>query len=63
MGLNVPYIYLNYADDTQDVLGGYGDANKALMAAASKKYDPKGVFQKLVPGGWKIKEDEGTGIH
>lgn len=48
------YIYLNYAGEHQDPLGGYGTANVAKMAALSKKYDPKGVFQKLVPGGWKI---------
>lgn len=48
------YIYLNYAGEHQDPLGGYGAANVAKMAALSQKYDPKGVFQKLVPGGWKI---------
>jgi len=49
-----PYIYLNYAGEKQDPLAGYGKANVAKMTALSKKYDPKGVFQKLVPGGFKI---------
>jgi len=49
-----PYIYLNYAGEFQDPLGGYGKANVAKLAALSKKYDPAQVFQKLVPGGWKI---------
>lgn len=53
-GTSNPYIYLNYAGEFQDPLGGYGKANVAKLAALSKKYDPNGVFQKLVPGGWKI---------
>jgi hypothetical protein len=28
--------------------------NVEKMKAAAKKYDPSGVFQKLVPGGFKI---------
>ena len=48
------WIYLNYALADQDVLGSYGPENVALLKAASRKYDPSGVFQKLVPGGFKI---------
>ena len=48
------FIYLNYADRNQDPLGGYGPANVAKLKAASKKYDPGQVFQKLVPGGFKL---------
>jgi hypothetical protein len=54
LGVNVPFIYMNYADKPQDVLSGYGTNNLRKMAAASRKYDPNGVFQNLVPGGWKI---------
>lgn len=53
-GLFNEYIYLNYADDFQDPIGGYGAANKARLRAVSKKYDPNQVFQKNVPGGFKL---------
>lgn len=49
-----PYIYLNYAGEHHDPLGGYGAANIKTMKQLSQKYDPQGVFQKLVPGGWKL---------
>jgi hypothetical protein len=54
IGADNPYLYLNYADKTQDPLSGYGAENVKKMKAASKKYDPFGVWQKLVPGGFKI---------
>ena len=53
-GLYSAYKYLNYADGTQNVIDGYGSANKAKLEAASKKYDPNGVFQKQVTGGFKV---------
>ncbi|KAH7417948.1 hypothetical protein BKA64DRAFT_183691 [Cadophora sp. MPI-SDFR-AT-0126] len=49
-----PYKYLNYAYKTQDPIKGYGAANLGMLRAVSKKYDPAGVFQTLVPGGWKL---------
>jgi len=49
-----PYLYLNYADTTQDPLASYGAEAVDKMKAAAKKYDPSGVFQTLVPGGFKI---------
>jgi hypothetical protein len=54
IGADNPYLYLNYADITQDPLAGYGAVNVKKMKAAAKKYDPFGVWQKLVPGGFKI---------
>jgi hypothetical protein len=48
------YLYLNYAASWQDPLSGYGAANKARLQAVSKKYDPRGIFQKQVPGGFKL---------
>ena len=48
------YIYLNYALPSQDPISGYGVDNKAALQAASAKYDPNGVFQTLVPGGFKL---------
>lgn len=54
LGLDNPYIYLNYAGEYQDVLAGYGSASIAELKAMSEKYDPGQVFQKLVPGGYKV---------
>jgi hypothetical protein len=48
------YIYANYAADFQDVIGGYGEASRAALLATSKKYDPIQLFQKQVPGGFKL---------
>jgi hypothetical protein len=54
IGADNPYLYLDYADITQDPLASYGAENVKKMKAAAKKYDPQGVFQNLVPGGFKI---------
>lgn len=48
------YKYLNYSYKTQAPIVGYGATNVAKLRAASRKYDPAGVFQTLVPGGWKL---------
>jgi hypothetical protein len=53
-GVHDPFIYLNYADRGQMVVNGYGGSNKARLQAVSQKYDPNGVFQKAVPGGFKL---------
>ncbi|KAK4498651.1 hypothetical protein PRZ48_009161 [Zasmidium cellare] len=49
-----PWLYLNYADKAQEPLEAYGQTNVDKIQAASKKYDPDGVFQYMVPGGFKI---------
>ena len=54
MGLLNDWVYLNYAAEWQDPIGGYGAANKAKLQATSKKYDPTQIFQKQVPGGFKL---------
>ncbi|KAF3042865.1 hypothetical protein E8E12_000806 [Didymella heteroderae] len=54
IGADNPYLYLDYADITQDPLAGYGAENVKKMKAAAQKYDPQSVFQKLVPGGFKL---------
>ncbi|KAL1641337.1 hypothetical protein SLS61_010154 [Didymella pomorum] len=53
-GYLVDFIYQNYADISQDVHSSWGAENVAKLKAASRKYDPKGVFQRMVPGGFKI---------
>jgi len=54
MGVYNRYIYLNYAADFQDVLGGYGEKSVAFMKEVSRKYDPQQMFQRQVPGGFKL---------
>ena len=48
------WVYLNYADGSQDPIGSYGAESKARLRAVSRKYDPEQVFQKNVPGGFKL---------
>ncbi|KAF2136381.1 uncharacterized protein K452DRAFT_353972 [Aplosporella prunicola CBS 121167] len=54
IGRDNPFVYLNYADGAQDPLRSYGEENVRKMRAAAEKYDPEGVFQTMVPGGFKI---------
>jgi hypothetical protein len=53
---NLPWIYMNYADKSQDVLRGYGTPNVKRLKEAAAKYDPQEVFQNLCPGGWKVSQ-------
>jgi FAD/FMN-containing dehydrogenase len=50
--------YLNYCDASQDPLGSYGEENIRLMRQVSEKYDPTGVFQHRVPGGYKLRSTQ-----
>ncbi|KAI4128306.1 MAG: hypothetical protein LQ338_002805 [Usnochroma carphineum] len=54
LGVDNKYIYQNYAAKGQDVFAGYGEANRQRLIKISEKYDPKGVFQKLQPGYFKL---------
>lgn len=53
-GLLHRYIFTNYAYHKDDVVAGYGQESVTKMKAVSKKYDPEGMFQKGVPGGFKL---------
>jgi hypothetical protein len=53
-GTLIPFEYMNYAADFQDIIASYGAANKKFLQTTSRKYDPSGLFQKGVPGGWKL---------
>lgn len=53
-GLESEFLYLNYADRGQDVIRGYGEGNRKELRRVSKVYDPEGVFQKAVVGGFKL---------
>lgn len=46
--------YLNYANVNQPVVEGYGAGNVVRLRAVSKLYDPRGIFQQAVPGGFKM---------
>ena len=52
--LDNDFVYLNYASEYQDPFGSYGAKNKERLKSVSRKYDPKGVFQYLQPGGFKL---------
>lgn len=53
-GTAVPFEFLNYASQFQDPIRSYGEDNKQKLQEVSKKYDPEGMFQKGVPGGFKL---------
>jgi hypothetical protein len=53
-GMLYDWKYLNYAHPTQNPLASYGPRNVAKIKAAAVRYDPKGVFQTRLPGGYKI---------
>jgi hypothetical protein len=53
-GLGHPFLYQNYAAAEQQVFQSYGKANLLKLQAASRKYDPAGVWQKLQPGYFKV---------
>lgn len=54
VGLANDWIYLNYAAPWQDPIASYGAANQQRLQEISHHYDPHGVFQKNVPGGFKL---------
>lgn len=50
----LPYLFMNDASWDQDVIAQYGENNVQRMKAVQAQYDPEQVFQKLVPGGFKL---------
>jgi hypothetical protein len=54
LGVAKSFEYLNYAAFWQDPIKAYGSATESRLQAVANKYDPQGVFQKLVKGGFKI---------
>ncbi|KAL9091983.1 MAG: hypothetical protein Q9159_001128 [Coniocarpon cinnabarinum] len=54
LGLSHPYIYMNYAGNGQDPIASYGARNKSMLQDTSRKYDPRGVFQRACVGGFKV---------
>lgn len=48
------FVYLNYADPSQDPLGGYGLENVVFLKKVAARYDPSGWLQRMIPGGFKL---------
>ncbi len=46
--------YANYAGPSQDPMWSYGSQNLQRLREVSRKYDPQSVFQRQVPGGFKL---------
>ncbi|KAI9869175.1 MAG: hypothetical protein M1830_005468 [Pleopsidium flavum] len=53
-GQHKEFLYSNYALPSQDAIASYGRRNQEYLRAVSKIYAPKQVFQRLVPGGFKL---------
>ena len=53
-GADLEFLYMNDASADQDVVAGYGEESVRRLRQASRKYDPEGVFQTLMPGGFKL---------
>lgn len=49
-----PFIYPNYAAPWQDPIASYGDESLRKLQRVRMDVDPKGVFSRQVPGGFKI---------
>lgn len=54
LGLNWGWRFLNYAYGYQDPIASYGQSAQDKIRAASDRYDPEKVFQKLRKTGHKI---------
>ncbi|KAI1400394.1 putative FAD-binding oxidoreductase [Hypoxylon fuscum] len=54
-GEHVPYLFMNDASWDQDVFSSYGNASNQKLRRVQQRYDPSLVFQKLVPGGFKLR--------
>lgn len=53
-GKDRQFKYMNYANQEQDVIAGFGEKNKAFLKQVAARYDPTGVFQTLRQGPWKL---------
>jgi hypothetical protein len=50
------FVYLNFAASFQDPFAGYGKEKVDALRSVARKYDPKGLFQKQLAGGFKLFE-------
>ncbi len=54
LGAYDPFVYLNYAAPWQDPIANYGEEAVRRLQEVRKRVDPKGVFTRQVPGGFKV---------
>lgn len=54
MGLLRSFVYANYAGTFQKPISSYGAQNDAFLRRVAHKYDPRAVFQRQLPGGFKL---------
>jgi hypothetical protein len=52
------YVFTNYAYCKENVFAGYGQESLERLIKTSKKFDPDGIFQTAVPGGFKLPRKE-----
>ncbi|KAJ9144961.1 FAD binding domain-containing protein [Pleurostoma richardsiae] len=50
------FVYLNFAAASQKPICSYGADNVAFLREVALQYDPGQVFQRLVPGGFKVSQ-------
>ncbi|KAF2281160.1 FAD-binding domain-containing protein [Westerdykella ornata] len=53
-GIYLPFKYVNYADESQEAIASYGDEVVGRLRRVSRKFDVGQVFQRRVPGGFKL---------
>ncbi|KAI0382173.1 putative FAD-binding oxidoreductase [Hypomontagnella monticulosa] len=53
-GSYLPYLFMNDASIDQHVIKHYGEENVRRLKEVQRMYDPGAVFQRLVPGGFKL---------
>ncbi|KAI1359705.1 hypothetical protein F5Y08DRAFT_319014 [Xylaria arbuscula] len=56
LGVLDPYIHMNYADRDQSPIASYGADSLRQLREVRDRVDPRGLFKKMVPGGFKIDE-------
>ena len=54
MELHHPFIYMNYANISQDVIGSYGEENRNKLREVKKRYDPQGIWDNLWSGYYSV---------
>ncbi|EXU98881.1 FAD/FMN-binding dehydrogenase [Metarhizium robertsii] len=54
MGKLDPFIYIDYAAQWQNPIASYGPASVDKLLETQRKYDPRRVFTRMVPGGFKL---------
>ncbi|KAI9148105.1 FAD-dependent monooxygenase yanF [Paramyrothecium foliicola] len=54
IGARTDWLYLNYSHTDQDPVASYGNTSVNWLKKVSAEYDPTGMFQKRVPGGFKL---------